>query len=166
MRLIFILLFSLIFTLKAELNSQTIENPRSVLRVELLSPGLVFERRIKNNSTIVFDLGARITPTYSLYWLNPIIKIESRIYINSKKRRISGKRTDYYSGQYIGLQVGTGKYLNGDTKWCSIGPIWGFQRTLYNKWYWNIGLGPGIGSHNNETNFSVVGGMGIGLIIK
>lgn len=94
-RLIFILLLSLIFPFKTEAFNQTIENPKSVIRIRLLSPGLVFERRLKHNSTIVFDLGTIITPTYSLNWLNPFIKIESRKYINSKKRRISGKRTEY-----------------------------------------------------------------------
>ena len=160
------MLILLIFPLKGELNNKTIENPKSVIRLKVLSPGFVFERRLKNNSTIVFDLGTIFSPTKSIYFLNPFIKIESRKYINSNKRRISGKRTDYYSGQYVGLQVGTGKYLNNDEKWWSIGPIWGFQRTLYNKWYWNIGLGPGLGSDNTEPSFYIVGGVGIGFIIK
>lgn len=149
-----------------------IKYPKTLVKLHLLMPtGILVEHNIKNNTTIIFDfvpgfsyLFGELTGLYALkMYILPYMRIEPRIYTTIKKRNLLGKRTKNYSSQFFGFQVKIGIPTPGLESWQTFGPLWGFQRTLGEKGYWNIGLGLGANIYDNEIDYSGIGVFEIGF---
>jgi hypothetical protein len=148
--------------------------PNTLIRLHFLVPGILVEQHIKDYSTIIFDVGTGFSYQYteingvreSDFYINPYLRIEPRMYTSFPKRKHLGRRTDYYSSQYAGFQIKIGFPTGQYEAWQSFGPLWGFQRTLGKKGYWNIGLGLGITLYNGESSFGGIGDFGIGFILN
>lgn len=173
---LFTVLITLIFQ-SAKSQESSMSNfvyPKTLVRLHLFVPGILLEQNIKDNSTIIFDLGTGVLYQYtkingvseSNLYFNPYLRIEPRIYTSYNKRKLLGKRTDNYSSQFFGFQVKIGFPTSQLEAWQSFGPLWGFQRTLGKKGYWNIGLGLGVTIYNGETVFGEIGDFGIGFILN
>jgi hypothetical protein len=141
--------------------------PKTILRLSVLAPGFVVEQKITNKLTLVLNLwtgfavvGSSEGPTN--FYFQPNIAFEPRFYPNLEKRKSKGKRTDCFSGMYIGIPVTIGF---PDARF-SAGPVTGFQKTLRKRGYWNIGIGLGINSYQSETKFGLVGEFGLGFILN
>ena len=174
--LLFIVLITMILQSSESQESDTsgFVNPKTLVRLHLIVPGILIEQNLRNNSTIIFDFASgfqyeyfNINGTSTSEWhFIPYFRIEPRIYTNYNKRTILNRRTDYYSGQYFGFQVRIGIPTNEYDAWQSFGPLWGFQRTLGNKGYWDISFGLGVTIDNNQTYFGGIGNFGIGFILN
>ena len=172
-----LLIFSLLIVLQGlkaqEINSE-IEYPKTLVRLHFPAPGILIEQNIKNNFNIIADLATGLGyqikigngASESNMFLFPYVKIEPRIYTSLEKRKSLGRRTDYYSSQYVALQAKFGFATNQLSAWNSFGALWGFQRTLGKKGYWNIGLGLGVTTYNGIGTFGPIGDFGIGFILN
>src|SRR5512133_2724947 len=133
-----ILLISLLLLCFSPVSSQVLstgeDQQKSVMRLHVITPGLLLEAKAGENASCVLDLGTGVSFYYteqngepqSGMYLNPFFRIEPRLYFNQEKRRSMGKRTDYFSGQYLCLQLKLGFPTSNTAAWKSIGPLWGF----------------------------------------
>jgi hypothetical protein len=94
--------------------------------------------------------------------LEPRLRLEPRYYFNLDKRNRKGRRTDYYSGWYVGIPFG----LSFPDLKFSLGTTLGFQCTFGKRWYWNAGGGPGF--VYEEQGFRMTGAItaGFGVILN
>jgi hypothetical protein len=171
--LIFLLLIA-IQSIQSQERDELPVFPKTIFRLHLIVPGILVEQQLKSNSTLIFDFGSGFTyyrsevngVSESELYFNPYIRIETRKYFNLDQRNFFGKRIDYYSGQYFGFQVKIGIPTVELDAWQSFGPIWGFQRTLGKKGYWNIGLGLGALNYGGDLSIRPIGDFGIGFILN
>ncbi len=145
-------------------------SPSVVVRLSLISPKLIAEIA----PTDQFTLTAGVWVRASLYTQNaegasvyhptvsPSITLEPRYYFNLADRAAKGKRTDYYSGWYLGLPF----ILEFPDIRFTMGGVIGFQRTLGKRWYWNISFGPGITYSESRFFLDGAGDFGLGIILN
>ena len=148
------------------------DSPSFIARISLVTPSFVFEFAPSDHFT--FTTGSWIRPSF---WspddegnnefhprpsLNPRITLEPRYYFNLEHRNAKGKRTDFYSGWYIGMPFALGF---PDLKF-SMGTAMGFQCTFGRRWYWNIGLGPGFTYEESQFSMYGVSDVGFGIILN
>ena len=158
-----------------ETNLSTLSTQKSVVRLHIVVPGLLLEQRIGDNKSIVFDIASGFyyyqtsfadgTKESDLI-LTPHFRIEPRSYFNLENRAFRGKRTDYYSGQYLGLQLLYGIPTEKVYQQVSVGGLWGFQCTLGKRGYLDLGIGAGLTIYDNTAAFVPLGNLGIGFILN
>jgi hypothetical protein len=90
------------------------------------------------------------------------IGFEPRYFINLKPRMERGKRTDYYSGWYVGMPF---RIRFPELKY-SIGTMLGFQCSFGHHWYWNVGLGPGCSYDDFRFHMDVMVNAEFGIILN
>lgn len=146
-----------------------------MVRLHIIVPGLLFEQRIGDNKSIVFDIASGFYYHQTSYsngtkesdlTLTPHLRIEPRSYFNMENRSFKGKRTDYYSGQYLGLQLLYGIATEKTYQHLSVGGIWGFQCAIGKRGYLDIGIGAGLDVGDNAVALVPVGNLGIGFILN
>jgi hypothetical protein len=155
----------LILTLN--LNAQEVAKVNNnLLKINILTPGLTFEKRIDNNKTLCLDANIGLVYTFSSNLGNRILKtpftrLQFRNYYNFEKRVTKGKNTLNNSGNYIGLTTSyyfkniNDDYFINNYDGFSLGAAWGLQRTYKNGL--NINLNTGIGyNFSNQKNKSVI----------
>lgn len=144
--------------------------PKTILRLSALVPGLVVEQKITRKITLVLNLWTGFAFEYvningvgtTSFYFQPNFTIEPRFYPNLEKRKSIGKRTDCFSGAYIGIPITIGF---SDSRF-SAGPVAGFQKTLGKRGYWNMALGLGVKGYQSETKVGFIGDFGLGFILN
>ena len=172
-RLILILISALILLpLKAQDTSFKLvpESPSVIGRISLISPRLLAE--ISPSDLFTFSVGFWLktsiwtTNEYDQRIYNPTFSpsftLEPRFYFNLADRQEKGKRTDYYSGWFVGLPFAI---QFPDLKY-SMGAAIGFQCTFGKRWYWNVSLGPGFSYYDARFHATGAGGISLGIILN
>jgi len=146
------------------------ESPSVIGRISLISPKLIAEIAPSDHFTLTTGFWIRASfwtkdvTGESVYhpMVSPTFTFEPRYYFNLESREARGKRTDYYSGWYLGFPF---NIEFPDLRY-SFGGTIGFQRTLGNRWYWNISFGPGITYANSYFHLDGAGDLGLGIILN
>ncbi len=146
------------------------EEPNTIFRLGLLAPGILVEQKISPKSSII----VKFITGFSFYYVNvngqsdsdfklyPALAIEPRYYTTLDKRRAANKRTDYLSSGYVGFPINIG--LTNSS--FSLGPVYGFQKTLGQKGYWHISIGLGYSKTVEKEGISPIGDFSIGFILN
>ncbi len=145
--------------------------PKSTVRLSFIVPGLMLEKKASESSSIVFHLWAGIsyTSTYSSITdqtrsslhIYPNFTIEPRFYSHLEDRKIMGKRTDNFSGTYLGIPF----TLTLTQPSLSAGPVFGFQRTLGSDGFWGFEFGVGLLENKNAMSVGLIGNFSLGFIL-
>lgn len=145
-------------------------SPSVIARISIIAPMFVLEFAPVEHFT--FSSSIRIWPTFyvkndrgqRIYHpsLNPRITLESRYFFSQYHRRLSGRRSDYYSGWYFGLPF----VMDLPELSFSMGPVVGFQCTFGRRWYWNVGLGPAVSFQENRFQMTATGTAAFGIILN
>ena len=143
---------------------------RVIGRISLVSPKLIAEITPSNVFTLTTGFWIRASfyeknqAGESIYHpsVSPSITLVPRYYFNLDEREAKGKRTDYFSGWYIGIPFA----LEFPDLRYSLGTVIGFQCTLGRRWYWNISFGPGISFTDARFYLDGAGDFGLGLILN
>ena len=139
-------LFILLYVIWFPIYSQESEQPitESVLRFNLVNPGVEYEAKISQESTIAFNLGAGYGGSYKelttsasgwLYMYSPFVDVQFKHFHNLESRIKKGRNITYNSGNFLGVRFLTrGKafdsnfYRTSDYDF-AVGPMWGLQRS-------------------------------------
>ena len=148
------------------------KQPNLIMRLSLMVPGILVEGKIAPHATLVGNIWMGMEyswkkvndETFSNLLIYPGIQFEPRFYTNLEARASRGKRVDYFSGTYVSIP-GTIVFL-GEQNFYQVGVLGGFQRTLGKKGYWNIGVGFGLNSYNEQTSVGMISEFGIGFIVS
>ena len=73
-----------------------------------------------------------------------------------------GKRTDYYSGWYVGIPFA----IEFPDLEYSMGTAMGFQCSFGRHWYWNVSTGPGISLKQSRFRMDWIVDVGFGIILN
>jgi len=158
--------------LQAQIGTFTMhpESPSVIGRISLISPKLIAEIAPAD----FFTLTAGFWLQTSLWTENefdqqvysptisPSFTFEPRYYFNLADRQEKGKRTDYYSGWFIGMPF---NIQFPDLRY-SLGGTIGFQCTMGKRWYWNFSIGPGFNFYDSRFHFNGAGDVGLGIILN
>lgn len=150
--------------------TNTSHSPGVIARISFIAPMFVLE--FAPIEHFVFSSSFRIWPTFwekntegvRVYQpsLNPRLTLEPRYFFTQHYRRSNGRRCDYYSGWYIGIPfVMTFPELD-----FSLGTVMGFQSTFGQRWYWNVGLGPGVAFQEASFKMILSGTAAFGIILN
>ena len=149
-------------------------NPPVIARLHLLIPGFAAEFVTSRNTSVTTDFNLGFLYRYhndgynessNLYFI-PSIRLEPRLYYNQRMREHMGRRTDYFSGQFVALSLVLQPETEAVRSAVAFGPMWGFQRTLGKHGYWNIGFGLGLGSSDGLSYVTTLGEFAIGFILN
>ncbi len=174
MRALFTLLVLIAFTKGIHAQQINIDTtsvqPRTIVRLSLIVPGLLVEQKMAKATTLIFNLWTGFafqyaeingkSTSYSKFF--PNFTIESRYYSSIKKRKVLVSKSYYYSGLYFGFPLTIGFT---DSRF-SAGPVIGIQQGIGRNGYWNVALGPGVTGAMGITDFGFIGEFGIGFILN
>jgi len=146
------------------------ESPSVVGRISLISPKIIAE--IAPADFFTFTAGFWLKTSiwtedendqyvYSPS-ITPSFTFEPRYYFNLADRQEKGKRTDYYSGWFIGMPFS----IQFPELRYSLGGTIGFQCTMGKRWYWNVSIGPGFNYYDSKFHFEGAGDLGLGIILN
>ena len=139
-------------------------------RLSIISPKLIAEIAPTDHFTLStgFWMRASFWTTNSAGQLvyHPIVApsftVEPRYYFNLEDRQAKGKRTDYFSGWYLGVPF---NIEFPDLRY-SVGGTIGFQCTMGKRWFWNISIGPGFTYADSRFHADGAGDFGLGIILN
>lgn len=80
----------------------------------------------------------------SAFYTYPTLMLQPRFYTTQEKRERLGRRTDHFSGGYVAVPLAYGIATKHFPSTFTAGGMYGFQRTLGQKGYWNIAGGLGV----------------------
>ena len=149
------------------INAQT---PPAIVRISFIAPKLVVEFAPADFFTLTtgFWLYTSLWTTneYDQTIYNPTISpsftFQPKYYFNLADRMAKGKRTDYYSGWFVGLPFA----IRFSDLQYSLGAAIGFQCTFGKRWFWNFDVGPGFSFYDSRFHFTGVGSVGFGVILN
>ena len=136
---------------------------KNLFKINLLSPGITYERGLNRVSTFCFDtnfsIGLSASSSSKLKVLaSPFIRGQYRYYYNIKKRELKGRNISKNSAEFIALSssyyfktIDNEKlinYLDGIT----ISALWGFQKTYKSNINLTANAGLGYNLSSNQTN--------------
>ena len=146
------------------------ESPFIIGRISFIAPKLVMEIAPSEKFTLTTGFSFRASfyhedsqgnriydPSFS-----PSFSFEPRYYFNLDDRRSKGKRTEYYSGWYIGVPF---NIEFPDLRFL-FGADIGFQSIFGKRWFWNFSVGPGFAFYDARYHFTGVGEFGFGIILN
>lgn len=161
-----------LFSLKAQTQSFQMnpEPPSAIVRLSLIAPKLSIEFAPIEDFTL--SAGFWLYPSLwntnennqRIYHptISPSFTFEPKYYFNLADRADKGKRTDYYSGWYIGLPFA----IRFPDLSYSLGATIGFQCTMGKRWFWNFGAGPGFSYYDTHFHMSGAGSLSLGIILN
>lgn len=126
---------------------------RKTFKVNLISPGLAWEKPIFESATLETNFGVNmpefgVRNTEVRYLVTPFLDLQARKYYNFQKREDKGKNTSFNSGNFVGLRglfigprIAGNVYLDNDHA-VIVGPIWGLQRKSGESFNFLFTLGP------------------------
>jgi hypothetical protein len=150
-----------------EMNPPT---PSSIFRLSFISPKLAIEFAPADFFTLTagFWLYTSLWTTneynqqiYDLT-ISPSFTFQPKYYFNLADRQAKGKRTDYYSGWFVGIPFAI---RFSDLRY-SLGATIGFQCTFGKRWFWNFDVGPGFSFYDSRFHFAGAGTVGFGVILN
>jgi hypothetical protein len=124
---------------------ENIRNTSSVLRLNLINPGIEYELPVFDHFTVLFNVGIGYGESYPnltinasgwLYSICPFMDVQYRNYYNLAKRLNKQKNISYNSGNFWGVRLLTrGKEFDSNFTRTSnidfaVNPIWGLQRSF------------------------------------
>lgn len=135
-----------------------------IFKIEILSPGFVYEKALNKNSTIHASIYANFGvpvlsqddfDTYSVFY--PIIDVQYRHYYNLNKRKSKFKNFTNNSGQYVAAKFTAYSILKSTNEvqeynQAAIGGVWGFQKNGKPITF-NFEIGLGVGERNATFTF-------------
>ena len=174
MKRIILTLFSVIIIVPLQAQETPLkinpEPPSTIVRISLVSPKLIVEFAPAGQFTLTTGFWMRADfwhtnasgESYYSPTISPSFTVEPRYYFNLEDRHEKGKRTDYYSGWYIGIPFN----IEFPNLRYAIGGTIGFQRTLGKRWYWNFSVGPGFIYADSRFHLDGAGNIGLGIILN
>ncbi len=148
------LFFSLNFLLLViTLNAQEVSKVKdNLFRINILNPGLTFEKAVGRKETLCLDANLSLTYTTSVATgiaKTPFVRLQFREYYNLNRRIAKNKNILNNSGNYIALNnsyyfktINDNDFIYIDDGF-NIGTTWGMQRTY--KSGLNINFNTGLG---------------------
>ena len=151
-----------------------VEYPRSMVKLHLLMPGILWEKQMVDNATLVVDLATSFAFSYTNIGGNeytsfvalPYVRIEPRVYLGLQKRAYEHKDIRNFSAQYLAFQARFGIKTGSVYSWQSYGPVFGLQRMIGNKGYIDFGAGLGLYQSGNSAVVGYIGNFGLGFILS
>lgn len=147
-------------------------------KINILSPGLTFEKRVSENTTLATDVNLSAGFAYNSgsgtkLLLSPYVREQYRYYYNFEKRNLKGKNTKNNSANFIALSgsyyfkpISNSEYVS-EYDGVTIAPVWGLQRSYGSGL--NIGLiagaGYNFGTNQRTASFVPVVNFTLGWII-
>ena len=135
---------------------ETADNPptlsTNLWKAHILAPGLEYERRLGDKSTLNVNPHLRLGYGYggsfgSIWVAQPMLDIQYRQYYNLDRQHAKGKATARNSGSFFALSVfgATRSLIDAEGTQSQfqygIGPLWGMQRTYDNRLNASLQLG-------------------------
>ena len=166
------IIISLYLPIRAQSDSLQINplTPSAIVRISFIAPKLVVEFAPTDFFTLTtgFWLYTTLWTTneYDQEIYNPTISpsftFQPKYYFNLADRQAKGKRTDFYSGWFVGMPFAI---RFSDLRY-SLGATIGFQCTFGKRWFWNFDAGPGFSYYDSRFHFSGAGTVGFGVILN
>ena len=160
------------------LNAQDNNLENNQFKINILTPGITYEKKISNNTSLSTDLNLSAGFAYdsdsgTKVLLSPYIREEFRYYYNFEKRNAKNRNTRNNSANYIAL---TGNYYFkpiGNSEYVSvydgltIAPVWGLQRTYRSGINISLigGAGYNFGTSDRTASFVPVINFTLGWVI-
>lgn len=154
------LLIILFFLLAIESFGQdTIKVEKKLFKINIINPGLTFEKSVSNTNTVSLDGNLSFGGNYSSNngWqllVSPLIRSQFRHYYNFDRRNSDNRKTTGNSGNYI--SICTSYYFKSFNVEAfnvndgfNLGGTWGLQRTY--KSSFNINLNAGLGYNFSQN---------------
>ncbi|PXY41883.1 hypothetical protein DMB65_04785 [Flavobacterium cheongpyeongense] len=152
-------------SLNAQKTSNTLENNQ--FKVNIISPGLTYEKRLTESTTLSTDLNLSTGFAYdsnsgTKILATPYIRPQYRYYYNFEKRNSKSRNTKNNSANFIAL---SGSYYfkpinNSDYvsvyDGLTLGTVWGLQRTYKSGINISLITGTGYNFGTNERTASFV----------
>ncbi|TXK52876.1 hypothetical protein FVR03_00435 [Pontibacter qinzhouensis] len=150
---------------------------RSLFKLNFRTPGLEYERRIAELTTVninpKLNFGIRYHNEIGIRaFLFPSLEVQARKYYNLSKRQEQEKNTAYNSGNFIALSTSgsTASILKNDYSVnqasFSVGPVWGMQRNYNNGFSLTLTLGAGYTkNYLGENRVTPLTGLNLGFLI-
>jgi hypothetical protein len=168
MKKIILLFLVAVMVFSISLSAIDQENKNLFFRLSLLPVGGGVEFGLSENVTILAQVGMGLNliiiegDTEVLF--PKFLSLSGRYYYNLKSRERQGKRVYGFSANYIGVFA---KYVfqDSDTELRGfIGPMWGLQRTLGNKAFFDFSLGLGMDFlEDRSTRFGAQASVSLGF---
>lgn len=161
--------------LNAQSRSSYLEN--SLFKINILSPGITYERSLSESTSLCTDLNLSLGFSYnnnsgSDFLFVPYIREQYRYYYNIEQRTSNNKNIKNNSANFIALN---GSYYlpNGNSQDVSVydgftvASIWGLQRTYESGINLGLIVGPGynFGTKERTAGFVPVINFTLGWII-
>lgn len=156
-------LLLLLFLTPLFLKSQEIDttyNQKSFVRLHFVALGIDYEKPFKDRFSFKGGISSGVAINTDGLWLTPVVTFEQRYYFTFKDNVIPG-RDDYFSGFYLSLQESFA-IIKG---YYALGPVFGYQKTFWKRWYFDVGLGAGYDSYTNNVSVGNVGNFYLGIIL-
>ena len=174
MKKIAIIFICILLYLPIQAQIQTVEmnpsTPSSIFRLSFIAPKLAIEFAPADFFTLTAGFWL-----YTSFWetnqydqriynptISPSFTFQPKYYFNLADRQAKGKRTEYYSGWFVGLPFA----LRFPDLSYSLGASIGFQCIFGKRWYWNFDAGPGFSYYDAMFHFAGVGSLGFGVILN
>ncbi len=134
----------------------------NMFKINILNPGVSFEKGISKNTTIVLEanlsFGFNISNNKTTVLTSPYLKTQYRYYYNLQKRLDNNKDIANNSGNYLAFNasyyfnpIGNDVFIS-NLDGTTIGGVWGFQKTYKSKINFNANTGIGYNVSNNKKN--------------
>jgi len=162
--LLFLIGFILVsLSLTAQDNDSLKTQNKAFIRLHFLVPGIDLEKPLTNHITlkIGFLYGVGYGEAIGGWNFTPYMSADQRYYFSRRKKSTYPNREKYFSNFYLSLQENYIFEANDFT----IGPVFGYQITFGRIWYFDIGLGAGYQTNNQEFTLFSTGNFSIGLIL-
>ncbi|MFZ5941532.1 MAG: hypothetical protein ACOYXB_13250 [Bacteroidota bacterium] len=153
---------------KFNVNTQEIQGngQSSVVRLSLLAPSVEADVSLDEKTSLSIEVwsgfllawGSAGTSFHMFYGL----QLEPRFFANQAKRQALGKRTDHYSGAYVGLPLS----LELSSPYITFGPVGGFQNMIGQHGFWRIEFGPGLMLMEDRLYMTRIGSLALGFILE
>lgn len=179
------ILFLIMILCNNWIKAQNLSLNKNLFKMNILSPGFSFERKVDNNKSLSLD--ANLSIGFALNNVNttnsnsnfivlaaPFFRSQYRYYYNfqrriSKEKRIIGNSGSFlaFNSSYYFNPINNQKYVN-NYDGLTIGGVWGFQKTY--KSNINIGANVGLGynfknSNNNSDRLLPILNFTLGWVI-
>ena len=149
-------------------------NQENILKAGFLGPSILYEIKLDDALTVVTEAGVTFSFGYGGHMTGWIFDYglyagaSPRYYYNLDDRLEDGKSIEHFSGNYVSLFTRAYLYellssMDDEPNQFLIGPTWGIQRNLGEKWYYNVQLGAGASVTKEETVFTPLLGFNIGF---
>lgn len=134
----------------------------SLFKINILTPGLTYEKGLTNNTTLCLDgnlsVGFAVHNNETVVLATPFVRSQYRYYYNLEKRVSKGKSISNNSGGFLALNLsyyfkpsGTNVYVSNYDGFTA-GGVWGFQKTYKSGVNLSANAGLGYNLSDNLTN--------------